>query len=75
MPALAGHATCKSSIVSQAKVNLHNNSCGNGCHLTEECWLRYGPGEIILLFAGSVKIVMMCATYVETGVARIMYRV
>ena len=32
-----------------------------GVHLTEECWLRYGPGEIILLFAGRVKMVMMFA--------------
>ena len=38
-----------SSIVSQAKVNLHNICCGNGCHLTEECWLRCGPGDILLL--------------------------
>ena len=38
-----------------------------GVHLTEECWLRYGPGEIILLFAGSVKMVMMFAPCGDRG--------
>ena len=47
----------KSSTVSQVNVNLHNICCGNGCHLTEECWLRCGLGEILLLFTGSVKMV------------------
>ena len=60
LPALAGHGfplplaavccpACMSSIVSQVKVNLHNICYGNGCQLTEECWLRCGPGDILLL--------------------------
>ena len=58
---------CKSSIVSQTKINVHNNTCGNGCDLTAECWLRYGPGESILLFAGSVKMFMMFAPCGDRG--------
>ena len=43
------------SISSQVHVNLPKTNCGSGCHLTEECWLRYGPREIIFVFIGSVR--------------------
>ena len=58
---------CESNIVSQAKVNLNDICWGSGCHLTEECWLICGPGEILLLFTGSVKMVMMFAPCGDRG--------
>ena len=55
-----------SSIVSQVKVNLHNICCGNGCHLTEVCWLRlWSRGNSN--FTGSVKMVMMFAPCGDKG--------